>query len=115
MLKHPEKPGVMDAANQIGFFKIIAVPLVNAWFEVFRIAGTSLVRQAQSNMQRWSLLKTAGAPVTLHKKRSIKRIISFSSGEYVNILTNDGDDATLPGAYTRDDSFPDMLHVEPGI
>ena len=27
MLKHPEKPGVMDAANQIGFFKIIALPL----------------------------------------------------------------------------------------
>ena len=73
MLKHPDKPGVMDPANQLGFFKIIALPLVLAWSEVFKTAGATLVRQAQDNMQHWKLLRDAGKPLVPEVKAAKRR------------------------------------------
>ena len=52
-LKHPEKPGVMNPANQLGFSDIIATPLVKAWAEVFPTSGGILLKQAQDNRARW--------------------------------------------------------------
>jgi len=55
MLKHPEKPGVNDPGNQCGFFKVIAMPTVAAWKEVFRSSGGALVHQGQANFRQWQM------------------------------------------------------------
>ena len=61
LLKHPHKPGVDDAANQVAFFNVIVVPMVKAWASCFGSSGNELMAQASNNLMCWENL--SGHPI----------------------------------------------------
>uniref|UniRef100_A0A061RFH0 Phosphodiesterase n=1 Tax=Tetraselmis sp. GSL018 TaxID=582737 RepID=A0A061RFH0_9CHLO len=59
LLKHPNKPGVTDPANQRAFFDVIALPMLSSWSKVFPGSGSKLLAQAKINAKEWGS-KAAG-------------------------------------------------------
>jgi len=51
-LMDSRKPGPMDTRNQVGFFKVIVLPLFKAWTDMFPTSAP-LLQQVEANLQEY--------------------------------------------------------------
>jgi len=54
-----KKPGVLDPSSQVGFFRIIAIPLFTSWVKAFPNCNP-ILEQAIRNMEYWASFADAG-------------------------------------------------------
>lgn len=76
-----DKPGVMDASNQVYFLDVIIIPMIQAWARLAPKGGNAILEQAKANRQQWQDEKQGAMPFWLNAPQNMPALdIKYPTG-----------------------------------